>query len=79
MEPKMESYTEYAGLYIRDRKEPGGGYVVCDTSQGGCNVMPGATWFDTVEEAMRGIDVHKVVDGNGAKFWHLWWAIKGHV
>lgn len=31
------------------------GYVVCDASRF-CNVMPGATWFQTVQEAKDAID-----------------------
>lgn len=44
------------------------GFVVC---QGDCNIMPGATWFETIKEAKNGIDVYIKVEGNADKFWEV--------
>ena len=41
------------------------GFVVTD---GFCNVMPGATWFETIPDAMRAIRVH-LVTSNSNEFW----------
>ncbi len=61
-----EAYTvDYRGCTIRVKGDFGDnpflidgmpcawGYVV---TRGHCNVMPGATWFQTVKDAKRGID-----------------------
>lgn len=42
------------------------GFVVTD---GICNIMPGATWFRTIHEAMAAIDVFVSVRGNANEFW----------
>lgn len=42
------------------------GFVVTD---GFCNIMPGATWFRTVEEAMGAIRIFDEVGGDAAAFW----------
>lgn len=42
------------------------GFVVTD---GLCNIMPGATWFQTVAEAMRGLRVLIECDFDAAAFW----------
>lgn len=44
------------------------GFVVTD---GICNIMPGATWFRTVAEAMSAIRIYIEAQGNAAKFWEL--------
>lgn len=54
------------GFYDRGRWIKSG-FVVTD---GVCNVMPGATWFETVAEAMIGIRVYIAANGDAAKFWH---------
>lgn len=41
------------------------GFVV---TRNGCNCMPGATWFRTVEDAMTGIRVFEET-GGGDAFW----------
>lgn len=71
---------EYRGYIIEPKKDFGpGGYL----SEGriirsgfiavkdDCNAMPGATWFETVEEAMDAIDTLILVDGNADKFWEI--------
>lgn len=63
---------EYAGLFVREKSD--GSFVVTD--QLGANVMPGATYFATEEAALQAIDVFKVVDGDGPKFWHLLRAVQ---
>lgn len=47
------------------------GYVVTAASgeYRGCNVMPGATWFQTVEEAKEGIIALQNSKGNSDRFW----------
>lgn len=75
--------TEYAGLYVSAhlarpniyKDEEVLQYTVGDRREGGVNIMPGATWFRTREEALQAIDVYKTVDGDAQKFWHLWRAI----
>lgn len=42
------------------------GFVVTD---GICNIMPGATWFRTVAEAIAALDIYVSVRGNAAEFW----------
>jgi len=46
------------GFYIRD------GFVVV---KDGCNAMPGAVWFNTVESARQAIDILEVVGEK--RFW----------
>lgn len=52
------------------------GYVVTDG--GIINVMPGATWFLTVEDAKAAIDI-LLVSGESQKFWDLWELRKRHI
>jgi hypothetical protein len=63
VEPKRDFGS--VGFYIGGRfiKE---GFVVV---KGGSNVMPGATWFRTIESAKHAIDVFIDVDGDAHKFW----------
>jgi hypothetical protein len=42
------------------------GFVVTD---GFCNVMPGATWFRTVADAMAAIRVLEETKGDSDAFW----------
>lgn len=42
------------------------GFVVTD---GFCNIMPGATWFRTVEEAMEGLATLIEVNFDAKAFW----------
>lgn len=44
------------------------GFVVTD---GTCNVMPGATWFTTIEDARHAIDVLIGVKGDSDMFWAI--------
>lgn len=47
------------------------GYVVVigkDKPFAGCNAMPGATWFQTVKDAIEAIDVLEIT-GDCAEFW----------
>ena len=49
------------------------GYVVTagpTQSYPGSNAMPGATWFQTVKDAKKAIDVFIEVEGNAEKFWN---------
>lgn len=53
------------GFYVR-----GGwvrhGFVVTD---GLCNIMPAATWFETIPEAMRALDIWIGCHGDAAQWW----------
>lgn len=44
------------------------GFVVTD---GFCNVMPGATWFRTEEDAQRGIAALEAANGDADTFWKI--------
>lgn len=74
----MANYTEYAGLYVCESRERPGHYIVSDKPEHGCNIAPGATFFPSRGEALRAIDILRVVDGDAQKFWHLLKAIKGY-
>lgn len=50
------------------------GFVVTD---GLCNVMPGATWFRTVADAMKAIEIYASVRGVASDFWQEWRAHRG--
>lgn len=54
--------------YLSDGKVIKEGWVVTD---GMCNVMPGATWFSTVNEAEHAIDVLIAVRGSAEMFWEI--------
>lgn len=63
--PKLDFGTQ--GFLIKG-KWVKSGFVVTD---GSCNIMPGATWFQTVLEAKRGIDIFISVKGNADRFWEV--------
>lgn len=42
------------------------GFVVTD---GRCNIMPGATWFRSVADAMRGLRIYIETNGDADAFW----------
>ena len=44
------------------------GFVVTD---GLCNVMPGATWFQTIPHALHAISCLEASRGDSDKFWRL--------
>jgi hypothetical protein len=44
------------------------GFVV---TRGGCNIMPGATWFQTIEQAARAILLFQQAQSSD-EFWSLW-------
>lgn len=44
------------------------GFVVV---KGGCNIMPGAIWFESEYNAQEAIDVF-IVTGNTPEFWIKW-------
>lgn len=45
------------------------GFVVTD---GFCNVMPGATWFQTIADAFRAIVIWEMAGKRADEFWRLW-------
>jgi hypothetical protein len=66
---------KYKGYVVTPRKETGwlpeednyGFWVV----KGGCNIMPGACWFHTVSEAIKGIEKLELAKGDADLFWLL--------
>ena len=86
---KNGNTSEYAGLWVKPKLDFGSpelntAYVQegCPEAHGrvvvekGCNVLPGATWAKSREEALTLIDVFLAADRNGQKFWHLLRAIQ---
>jgi hypothetical protein len=55
------------GFFIKGRYVKKGFVVVKD----GCNVMPGACWFRTIEEAQHAIRVLIKTKGNAEHFWEI--------
>lgn len=85
-EPWRKSYWDYNGFRIVVKQDFGGqpfridampcmwGYVVIyapGAAYAGCNAMPGATWFQTVQDAKDAIDILIAVGGekNSDEFW----------
>jgi len=62
VEPKRDFGP--TGFYIKGRFVKLGYVVVKD----GCNAMPGATWFGTIEDAKEAIDV--LIDVGGDDIWN---------
>lgn len=62
--------------YLIDGKMVKEGFVVC---KNGCNIMPGATWFQTVPDAEQAIKVllHVGEPYNNKRFWRLLHRING--
>lgn len=51
------------------------GYIVTGngvSTPSSCNAMPGATWFQTVEDAKLAIDILIAVEGKAGDFWTAW-------
>lgn len=70
--------TKYRGHEIKPKRDFGetgyfidGKYVKkgWNVVKDGCNIMPGATWFQTVQEAKESIDLLIAVKGNAEEFW----------
>ena len=53
--------------YLINGKWVKSGFIV---TRGGCNIMPGATWFQTVSDAMRAISVYIAADTSD-QFWQM--------
>lgn len=56
------------GFYI-DGKYVKKGFIVTD---GNCNVMPAATWFLTIADAMEAINIWEMVGKDADRFWLAW-------
>jgi len=65
------SWIEYAGLTIKQGAE-GRWYV----TEGGANILPGATYGESSDQALMLADVLLAVDRDAQKFWHLLRAIQ---
>ncbi len=62
VEPKRDFVG--SGFYINGKFTKRGYVVVKD----GCNAMPGATWFHTIESAKEAIDI--LIDVGGEDIWN---------
>jgi len=67
----MTTTIEYAGLTIKPGHESNW-YV----TEGGANILPGATYGRSEQEALQLADVLLAVDRDSQKFWHLLRAIQ---
>lgn len=80
-QPLAKDGIRYRTLTIVPKRDFGGqphlikgravmaGFVVIDNLC--CNIMPGATWFETIEEAKHAIDVLIAVRGDSDMFWEI--------
>lgn len=78
---------EYRGYTIRPKLDMGGtpwlcngnsirrGYIV---TKDHAQIMPGGAWFGSVIEAKAGIDILIAADGNGSRFWELFYEANGN-
>lgn len=77
---KRGDCVQYAGFKVQPKLDmprfasSTHGWVVTQPGKG--NVMPGATWAKSINEALQLIDVYIVVDGDANKFWHMLKAIQ---
>lgn len=67
----MAQTIEYDGLVIEQGADDKW-YVTRD----GANILPGATFGRSENEALQLADVYQVADGDAGKFWHLLRAIQ---
>lgn len=58
-------WGRYGWYDAKTRTNRRDGFVVTD---GSCNIIPGAGWFETIEEAMVGIEAHRIAGDTAA--WH---------
>jgi hypothetical protein len=73
------SAVRYRTLFITPKRDFGTGFLIKGkmvtdgwiVTDGTCNIMPGATWFETVEEAKFAIDVLIAVQGDADMFWEI--------
>lgn len=57
------------GFHLINGEKVSKGFVVTDG--GIVNVMPGATWFRSIPDALRAIQVLEDVKGDGKLFWEV--------
>ena len=65
IQPKMDFGSQF---FFIDGKRVSRGWVVTD---GFCNVLPGATWSQTIAGAKKLIVAHVESKGNAALFWKI--------
>jgi len=78
MDKKQYTYR-YRGFLIKPKRDFGNGYLSngrvikrgWNVVKDGCNIMPGATWFETPKKAKRAINVLLRVKGDAQKFWEI--------
>jgi hypothetical protein len=69
------AHVSWAGHTIKPSGENPGGFVVV---KGIVNVMPGATWFHTIDDAKKGIaalELAKAIAPSPDKIGHLFWML----
>ena len=73
---KFQDKLMYRGFEIQPKNDFGIYQNVMDLDligyvavQDACNMMPGATWSETVEGAIEMIDTYIAADGDSSTFW----------
>jgi hypothetical protein len=69
----------YRTLFIVPKRDFGTGFLIKGkmvkkgwvVTDGTCNIMPGATWFQTVPQAKHAIDTLIAVQGDADMFWEI--------
>jgi hypothetical protein len=77
--PLPANAVRYRTLIIKPKLDFGTGYLIKGVmvkegwlvSDGCCNIMPGATWFETIDEAKHAIDILIAVKGDSQAFWEI--------
>lgn len=70
IKPKLD-WGRYGYWNPKTRRWERTGFVVCDATCPIINVMPSATWFRTIADAMRGIELLEQSRGDPDVFWNL--------
>ncbi len=61
--------VEWKGYIIIEKVGYGDGKPGVMVVKDGCNAMPGATWFESVEQAKKGIAALILSEQTGGDFW----------
>lgn len=68
-------FGRYGYYDSKTRRNIRTGYVVTD---GHCNIIPGACWFKTIEDAFIGIEAHRIT-GDAVAFYEVYRRLKAKV
>lgn len=67
---KVEVKRDFGGqVWLVNGKYVNTGFVVTD---GICNIMPGAAWFSTIEQALFALKILVEVNFDAPKFWEVY-------